>query len=445
MQRRFWFFLPIIGLVMLLWATPEILRAVPSRYAARLPAPLQTWSAPPPSAPILPTRAAPVNAAALLQGTTGQLGTVTPTAVLTLPPPVQIVTDDTAVTPMAVSPTPTPLPTPTPTATPIPLPPSARLTHIRHQFQEWNNCGPATLAMTLSYFDWTLTQKETAAALKPNPEDRNVSPGEMAAYVNQQTDVRALYRVNGSPLLARQLLAAGFPVIVEVGIDPPGDYRWLGWYGHYLLLVAYDEAQTQFWVYDSWFGTSEEPLQNAHADGRIISYADFDTYWQQFNRTYIVLYPPEQETAVAHILGANWDDTTMWQNALATAQAETAVSPDNAFLWFNLGTVYNALGDYEAAATAFDAALSIGLPWRMLWYQSGLYEAYYQIGRYDDIVLLADVTLENRPYFEESFYYKGLALAALGQTEAAQENLEKAVAFNPNFSLAATALQAIRP
>jgi tetratricopeptide (TPR) repeat protein len=92
---------------------------------------------------------------------------------------------------------------------------------------------------------------------------------------------------------------------------------------------------------------------------------------------------------------------------------------------------------------AFDQARAIGLPWRMLWYQFGPYEAYFQVGRYEDIVLLADVTLKDRPYFEESYYYKGLALQALGRLDEARSNLERAIAFNPRFTPAATALEEI--
>lgn len=57
-------------------------------------------------------------------------------------------------------------------------------------------------------------------------------------------------------------VTGGYPVIVELGLDPPGEYRWMGWYGHYLLLVAYDDETEQFWAYDSWFGASEVPVEN---------------------------------------------------------------------------------------------------------------------------------------------------------------------------------------
>ncbi|MCA9974018.1 MAG: C39 family peptidase [Anaerolineales bacterium] len=442
MQKRVVLLLSALTLLLLLAVgVPAILRAMPDRYVARLPEPLQQLGAPEAQAPILPTVAAPAAAARLLQ--TAATDTAVPRA--QLPPtltPVPTVTPAAAgqtAVPTAEPPA-TPSLTPLPTPTLPPIPPAARLEGISHHFQTWNNCGPATMAMTLSYFDHFVTQSDVATVLKPDPEDRNVSPEEMAAYVNAQTPFQATYRVNGTRAQLQRFVANGIPVIIEIGIDPPGEFRWLGWYGHYLLVVAYDEAREQFWVYDSWFGTSEEPLQNAHPDGRILTYAELETYWTHFNRSYIPLYPPEQADLVADIVGAAMDDAVMWREAYARVQADAAAAPDNAFNWFNLGTVANALGQYEDAALAFDQARAIGLPWRMLWYQFGPYEAYYQVGRYEDILLLADRTLQDRPYFEESYYYKGLALAALGRTPEARENLEKAAAFNPNFAAAAQAL-----
>ena len=147
---------------------------------------------------------------------------------------------------------------------------------------------------------------------------------------------------------------------------------------------------------------------------------------------------------VADIVGAEMDDAVMWQNSLAQAQQDAQSDPQNAFYWFNLGTSLNAVGNYESAAQAFDQARAIGLPWRMLWYQSGPYEAYYQVGRYEDVILLTDTTLKDRPYFEESFYYKALAQVALGEEAAARDNLQRAIAFNPNFSPAAEALAQLK-
>jgi hypothetical protein len=425
-----------------IFATPMLLRAIPPRYVARyLPELLQEIASPKTESPILPTVVQPADISMLLaqpESSDTAASISQPPATFT-PIPLTgavVVEGETAVPPTPTSP-------PAPTNTPIPIPTTARLEGFKHQFQEWNNCGPATMAMTLSYFGMGVTQFDTAAVLKPNPEDRNVSPYEMVNYVNNTTPFEAISRTNGTLDTLKRFVANGIPVIVEIGIDPPGEYRWLGWYGHYLLVVAYDDASQQFWVFDSWFGTSDVPGENADVNGRNLSYAEVETYWPHFNRNYVAVYQPEQATAVANIIGAEMDDGVMWQNSLRTVQRDAASDPENAFFWFNLGTTYNALGDYDSAATAFDQARAIGLPWRMLWYQFGPYDAYYQVGRYEDVILLADVTLKDRPYFEESFYYKGLALAALGDNSNAQTNLEKAATFNPNYTPAVVALTQI--
>ncbi|MEZ4712257.1 MAG: hypothetical protein R3A44_34025 [Caldilineaceae bacterium] len=51
-----------------------------------------------------------------------------------------------------------------PSATALPLhqtaAPAVELTGFNHQWQTWNNCGPATLAMNLSYFGSPLNQAD---------------------------------------------------------------------------------------------------------------------------------------------------------------------------------------------------------------------------------------------------------------------------------------------
>lgn len=417
---------------------PAALKAVPPRYAMRLPGPLQALALPADPTPMLPTAAAPVEAAEQLLADLALNSTPDTTVAATATPP--------------ASPTPLPLGRQSETKaetvaiiatanevtidaspTPLPIPAAARLQGVTHKFQQWNNCGPATLAMALSYFGLNVSQETTAAVLKHDPEDRNVSPNEMAGYVNRETEFNALYRANGDRETLQRLLSGGMPVIIELGIEPPGEYRWLGWYGHYLLPVAYDDVLGQFWVYDSWFGTSEEPLQNANPDGRILTYDQLEIDWPQFNRNYIILYRDDQRAQVEAILGDDLDDNVMWRGNLTQAQADATLQPENPFAWFDLGTAYTQLGQYDNAALAYDKARAIGLPWRMLWYQFGLYEAYYQTGRYDDLLLLTDLTLTDRPYFEESYYYRGLALQALGDAAGAAENLARAAELNPDF------------
>jgi hypothetical protein len=57
----------------------------------------------------------------------------------------------------------------------------------------------------------------------------------------------------------------------------------------------------------------------------------------------------------------------------------------------------------------------------MLWYQTGPYKAYYYTGRYQDVINLANVTLDtvSDKSLEESIYWRGMAEQALGDTAAA--------------------------
>lgn len=315
-------------------------------------------------------------------------------------------------------------------------PPVARLTGFRHEYQGWNNCGPATLTMALSYYGWADNQTVAARWLKPDPEDKNVSAEQMAAFVNQFTPVRALVRYGGDLDRLRQLVNAGYPVVVAVGFEPGNE----DWMGHYLLVAGYDDPAGTMLTQDSYLG----PDTNYRQD-------DFDWYWRHFNRVYIVLYPPEEETALLALLGDDADVQTNFEHALAVAREEAAATSDDPFAWFNLGTSYVLLGQYEYAALAFDRARTAGegLPWRMLWYQFGPFEAYYRVGRYYDVLDLVRFNLSTTPEgehaIEETYYYAGLARAALGETERAILNLRQALLINPNFVPAAEALATLEP
>lgn len=428
-----------------------MLERLPSRQLARFPQFIQTMIIAEPESAILPTPDVEIEidtAALLTLPTPSPTVTLFPTATPTatdIPPTTEATSPPATETPTNTpTPTATAPPTNTPAPTAEPLPVSYRMGEVVHHTQDWNNCGPATLAMGLSYFGATFTQYDTAAYLKPNDEDRNVSPYQMAEFVSQRTDFEALDRVNGDLDLLRTLIANDFPVIIEIGLDPPGEVAWLEWYGHYLLATGYDDEIEELWVFDSLIWTAESLASTNSTEGRVYTYAELEQYWPHFNNTFIVLYDQARADELEAILGDKVDDQLMWEQALVAAQGAVEENSEDAFAWFNLGTAYTELGQFERAATAFDKARSISLPWRMLWYQFGPYEAYYETGRYVDVVLLANTTLKDRPYFEESFYWRGLAQAALGDTESALASLQAAADFNPNFAPAVQALADIQ-
>jgi tetratricopeptide (TPR) repeat protein len=142
----------------------------------------------------------------------------------------------------------------------------------------------------------------------------------------------------------------------------------------------------------------------------------------------------------------------MWHRAADRARVAIAADVQNAFAWFNLGSSLTALalldeggGDFGPAAAAFDQARLLGLPPRMLWYQFGPYEAYLANGRYTDVIDLTDLILSNQGgrNVEETFLYRGYALRALGDENAAGQAFSRAIQLNPGSNIARRAESAL--
>jgi tetratricopeptide (TPR) repeat protein len=144
------------------------------------------------------------------------------------------------------------------------------------------------------------------------------------------------------------------------------------------------------------------------------------------------------------ILGPYQGEAFSFQAAAQHALEEipTLQGRDQFFAWFNLGSSRVGLGDYTGAAEAYDQAFALyqnlpedQRPYRLMWYQTGPYEAYYAVGRYEDVINLANTTFfwVGQPVLEESYYWRGRAETALGQTNQAIADFEKAAALNPYY------------
>jgi tetratricopeptide (TPR) repeat protein len=167
---------------------------------------------------------------------------------------------------------------------------------------------------------------------------------------------------------------------------------------------------------------------------------DLDRLWRVFNRAFVVVFPPARRAEVMAILGAEAEDRAMYLAAYERAVTELAEGED-AYGWFNLGSSQVGLGDLGAAARAFDRARALGLPWRMLWYQHGPFEAYAGVGRWPDVLALAEANLRNAGNLEESLYWRGRARAAQGDPAGARADFQRALTLNPGFAPAAAALR----
>jgi tetratricopeptide (TPR) repeat protein len=370
--------------------------------------------------------------------------------------------------------TPRPTSTPTiqagtvipPTITTTPLPQTVVLENVFFidQMHRWNYCGPANLTMALKYVGWQGEsgnlmdlRDQVGGAIKPGVDDPslsfiersqtdvNVMPYEMVDFVNDNTPYAALFRYGGTVDLLKRLLAAGFPVIAEKGIYqtlPPENT--MQWAGHYAFTTGYDDTTGEFIFQDSYTPNETIPYETQGKNIRA-GYDEYLSGWRAFNYVFIVVYQPEREVELYQALGEWADEGWAAQHALELAiqDADTLSGIDEYFAWFNQGTSNGLLTEYGQAAMAYDTAFSLynalpeaDRPYRMMWYQTGAYRAYYYTSRYQDVINLADATestLWSHRVLEETLYWRAQAEAALGLYDAAYADLRKAVVYNPHF------------
>ncbi|RJQ41991.1 MAG: hypothetical protein C4545_05715 [Anaerolineaceae bacterium] len=342
-------------------------------------------------------------------------------------------------TPVPSTSTPTPLISPTPTATPTPIPATTILTAPAYDeakdTQDWNNCGPATLVLYLRYYGWEGDQYDISKIIKPTRDDRNVNVEELVYYVRNYSGwLKAEFRVGGNVERIKDLLAAGFPVMIEESFTTDRKY-WPEddlWSGHYLLITGYNDATRTFTVQDSEIGPNQS-----------VNYEILDKKWQAFNRVYIIIYRTEQEQTLKEILGDDWDLDKNRENALAAAQHEAQEDPQNAFAWFNVGTNQTYFKNYSQAAQAYDTARSIGLPQRMLRYQFGPFIAYFQTGRTEDVLTLTKYALDISRTSEEAMLWRGWAFYQNGDKNTAMSYFRDALKIREDYEDALWAIDYI--
>ena len=352
-------------------------------------------------------------------------------------------------------------PTPKPTITSTPVPSKVSLPGVVYvdQHGRWNYCGPANLTMALKFWDWSGDRDDVAKVVKPgSPDtkldfierglpDKNVMPYELVDFVNTQTiEYRALFRYGGDMDLLKRLIAAGFPVVVEKGYYERDYTGKIDWLGHYLFTTGYDDARGGFIVQDAYIKPGKDLLSK---------YKDYQDGWRSFNYLFMVVYPADRESEVLNILGPWADEAWAANHALELANQEISklTGNDLFFAYFNKGTSLVALNQYSDAAVSYDQAFSQyskwdttkgNRPFRMMWYQTGPYFAYYYSARYQDVINLANTTLTktiSKPTLEESLLWRGRAYYMIGDTNSAVKDYRAALQVHADWFPAVQALQ----
>ncbi|MEP7167212.1 MAG: C39 family peptidase [Candidatus Woesebacteria bacterium] len=307
----------------------------------------------------------------------------------------------------------------------ISVPSKHYISVMTHTYQKLNNCGPSTASMAASSVGVTFDQFAAADVLKGSYTDKNVAADELEAFLNTK-GLRAVYRINGNKAMIEQLVSQDIPVIVEQWLVKRGNGELVG---HYRVVRGYDQQSKLFTTNDSFNGPNF-----------VIPYTQFDEWWRPFTRGYIVVFKPEQTALVQSIMGSDWDQTQNLRNALPVFQSEVQSIGDN-YAYFNVGTTADRLKIYPTAKEAYDVALSKAFPEHFLWYQFGPLDTYANIGEYDKVLQMTSELLSQTGEMEEPRYYRGVVYEKQGNTAQARSEFEKALAANPRYLPAKTALE----
>lgn len=301
------------------------------------------------------------------------------------------------------------------------------LSPMSHDYQKWNNCGPVTAVMILSYFAVSQTQQEAASWLKPNGDDKHVSGEEMVWYL-ENFGLAGQIRVGGNIQLIETLLANDIPVIIYDLLNEKEDI------GHYRAMRGYNRKKQILISNDSYYGPARE-----------LSYSAFLKLWKPFNYKFIPVYRPEDGEKVRRILGETYtNDYKMYENSQKLADRDLVANSNDVFALLNRAESLLGMQKFQEAKESFEKAESLGLPRRALWYLTWPVKIYRELGEYDKVFALAEKVFTSGAVPSSEYYYeRGLVYLAQNQKEKAKIEFNLALQYQPNFKFAKEALEKI--
>ncbi len=310
-------------------------------------------------------------------------------------------------------------PSPTPSAFVLKTPPSQKtLVNDYHIFQTFNNCGPAALSMTLSYYGIQRSQEELGRELRPyqNPQgdndDKSVTLEELAQKAEEYGLV-PFHRPNGNIELIKYFIVYDIPVIARTWTKPNEDI------GHYRVVKGYDQTTGEV--------IQDDSLQNKNLR---FSYQEFNLLWQKFNFEYLVFVPRDKVEIAKAILQNDVDEKKAWKKAVKKAEQELATNPTDVYSRFNLAVAFYNVGDYQRSIEEFERVEN-ALPFRTLWYQIEPILAYKEVGNYNRVLEITDRVLNNgNRAFSELYQIRGEVYLAQGGKDEARLEFEKALFYN---------------
>lgn len=298
--------------------------------------------------------------------------------------------------------------------------------------QTFNNCGPASLSMLLSYFDIKADQGDLASQLRPynneygDNDDKSVTIPELAKKA-EEYNLITYHRPGGDAKLIKQFISYDIPVLTRTWLSLDDDI------GHYRIIKGYSDEKGIIVQDDSYQGQNLE-----------FTYADFDTLWSKYNYEYMVAVPQDKKDIAEKIIGKNLNEEYAWKQALGRSEKILDENPDDVYARFNAAIAAYYLSDYERTVEEYEKIES-NLPFRTLWYQKEPIDAYFRLGNYDKVLNITSSILNNEnKAFSELYLLRGKIFQSQGQTDLAQEEFESAVLYNNKLEEARLALNTVR-
>lgn len=298
-------------------------------------------------------------------------------------------------------------------------------------YQTFNNCGPATVSMILSYYGISKSQQEIGEQLRPyqNPrgdnDDKTIFPQEFADYI-KGLELLSYYRVAGDLELLKLFISNDFPVVVKQWLHKGEDI------GHFRIVRGYKESEKFLITDDSYDGPN-----------RKISDEDFLNLWQPFNYAYIVVAPEDKREVVEAILAERTNSDFAYNRAVEISLKELEEDPNSIYPLFNLSTSYYHLRDYQKSAEYFEKVEG-KLPRRMMWYQIEPILAYKELKNYERVFeLTTKILTTGNLAFSELYQIRGEIHLEQGEIGEAWGQFERALRYNENYLPAKEALESL--
>jgi len=126
---------------------------------------------------------------------------------------------------------------------------------------------------------------------------------------------------------------------------------------------------------------------------------------------------------------AYWQDD--FNSAIAWARQAAEINPKSSLPWYNLGTYYNKLRDWDQAINVLGEAVSIETEEEDIWFNLGF--AYFHAGRIEQALACLEECLDIQPDYHNPQYFVALCYAKRNDRANTLKALRRVLRLEPEW------------